>query len=171
MQRDVAKFVERREVLITDGDHSSRGKPSGAYRENEQTKCEHEVRNNQECRSPSRKSAIRQAPESRGAPDSQGKSERPRQQSCDYREQQRVSGAHPQQRRNWTVVSKRVAHFSVQERIHPSHVAHGQGPVKLILRAQSSDCFWRNLRVQSHLIEIISRRKRGKQKCKERDTN
>src|SRR5216683_1540951 len=171
MQRDVAEFLERCEAFITDGDHSSGWKPSGAYRENEQTKCKHEVRDNQECRSHSGKSSIRYAPESCSAPDSQGKSERPRHQSCDYREQQRVSGAHPQQRRNWTVVSKGVAHFSVQERIHPSHVAHGQGPVKLILRAQSGHCFRRNLRVQSHLIEIISRRKRGKQKCKDRDTD
>src|SRR5258708_7393662 len=57
-----------------------------------------------------------------------------------------------------TVVGKRVAQLPVQERIHPSRVAHRQGPVKLILRAQSSDCFRRNLRIQPHLIEIVSRR-------------
>src|SRR6266853_380337 len=171
MQRDVAEFFERREVFITDGDHSSRGKPAGAYGENEQTKCEHEVGDNQKRRSHSGKSAIRQAPESRGAPDSQGKSQRPRHQSRDYREQQCVSGAHPQQWRNRTVVGKRVAHLPVQERIHPSRVAHRQGPVKLILRAQSSDCFRRNLWIQPHLIEIVSGREGRKQKSKDGDTD
>src|SRR5260370_39529569 len=152
MQRDVAEFLERREVFITDGDHSSRWKPSGAYPENEQTERKHEVRNYQECRGYYRKDSIRYAPESCGAPDSQGKSERPRHQSCDYREQQRVSGAHPQQRRNWTVVSKGVAHFSVQERIHPSHVAHGERPVKLVLGAHGGPCSRRILRVHAALI-------------------
>src|SRR5713226_6053112 len=135
MQRDVAESLQRREVFETDRDHSSLRKPSGANSKNEQTKCKHQVRNNQECRSHPRKNPIRQAPESCGAPDSQGKSQCPGKEGGDYCKEQRVSGAHPQQRRNWTVVSKRVSHLPVQERIYPSHVTHWQGPVKLILRA------------------------------------
>src|SRR5260370_9510 len=171
MRDDVAESLERGEVFMTDGDHSSRRKPSSAYSENEQTKYKHEIRNNQKRRSRSGKSAIWQVPESCGAPDSQRKSQCPGDQCGDYREQQRVSGAHPQQRGNWTVVGKRVSHLPACERIHPSRVTHGQGPVKLILHAQSGDCFRRNLRIQAHLVEIISGGKRGKQKCKDRDTD
>src|SRR5260370_7824655 len=111
MRDDVAESLERGEGFMTDGDHSFRRKPSSAYSENEQTKCKHEIRNNQKRRSHSRKSAIWQVPESCGAPDSQRKSQCPGDQGSDYGEQQGVSGAHPQQRGNWTVVGKRVYHL------------------------------------------------------------
>src|SRR6202171_127913 len=56
----------------------------------------------------------------------------------------------------------------MQERIYPSAVAHGQGPVKLVLRPQGRDRFAGNLRIQPHLVKIIPRRKRGKKQRKDR---
>src|SRR5216684_2492942 len=59
----------------------------------------------------------------------------------------------------------------MQKRIRPSQLTHGHGAVKLILRAQRGDCFRRNLRIQAHLVKVISGCKRGKQKGKDGDAN
>src|SRR5260370_23012220 len=99
MQRDVAEFLQRREVLITDGDHSSRWKPSGAYPENEQTERKHEVRDYQERRGYYGKDSIRYAPDSYVPPDSLGMSKRPRHQRRDDRAHQPDAVPHSQQRR------------------------------------------------------------------------
>src|SRR5713101_4974412 len=45
MQRDVAEFLNRREVFKSDGDYSSGGKPSAAYCQNKQPKREYEIWN------------------------------------------------------------------------------------------------------------------------------
>src|SRR5271155_2893085 len=46
-------------------------------------------------------------------------------------------------------------------------VTHGQRAAELILSAQRGDCFGRNLRIQAHFVEIISRGQRGKKKCEQ----
>src|SRR5260370_40345177 len=59
----------------------------------------------------------------------------------------------------------------MQQGIHHSQVTHGPGAAELIMRGQRGDCIGRHLRLQAHLVEIISRRKRGKQKRKNGDTD
>ncbi len=78
MQRDVAEFLERRKIFEADGCHSPRWKPSTAHCQNQQAQCKHKVGDNEKCRRCPRNSAIWSAAESCGAPDPEGKRERPR---------------------------------------------------------------------------------------------
>src|SRR6266699_1397958 len=76
MRRYVTELLEPRKILEADRCHSSRGKPSTTHCQNQQAECKHKVGNNEKCRGCPRKRTIWGAPESCGAPDSEGKSER-----------------------------------------------------------------------------------------------
>ena len=64
--------------------------------------------------------------------------------------------------RDGAVVGKREAEFTVRNGIEPVGIADGERAVELILRAQGGDGFRGDLRIQAHLVEIISRRESGK---------
>ena len=53
--------------------------------------------------------------------------------------------------------------------IQPVGIADGERAVELILRAQCGDGFWRDLRIQAHLVEIVSGSESGEKESQHGD--
>src|SRR5882724_8787948 len=89
--------------------------------------------------------------------DSNGNSDQPGTKHCDDRQHQGIRGACLQHGPDRGVICERESKLSTSHRPQPEEVSHSEGTVQSVLRSKGSKCVWRNLRVQPHLLEVLSR--------------
>src|ERR1700733_5897382 len=167
VRNQIAHFSKPRKRFGANGKHSAGWKPSGANGENQQTQREQKIRNREKKSCGGSYGNVRRAPFSFSAPNSQRQRDEPRKQCCGECEEQRVPRARPEERRSGSVVRERKSQIAVCNRGEPARVTHHGWPIDSVVRAQGSDRVRRNLRVQAHLVKIISRRERSENKRKD----